>query len=82
MIEIEAGRGVLNNQFLKDLFEACMMQDVDFLTIAIKNKYETKKAKGGVNIKEDFNEVCKFFDALYSTDRLKLPLQGIFIVGY
>ena len=25
VIEVEAGRGVLNNQFLKDLFQACMM---------------------------------------------------------
>src|SRR5438034_2241640 len=25
VLEIEAGRGVTNNQFLKDLFEACMM---------------------------------------------------------
>jgi hypothetical protein len=31
VLEVEAGRGVANNQSLKDLFEACMMQDVDYL---------------------------------------------------
>src|ERR1700758_4190254 len=30
VLEIEAGRGVVNNQFLKDLFQACMMVDVDY----------------------------------------------------
>lgn len=36
VIEVEVGRGVLNNQFLKDLFQVCMMQDINFLTIAIR----------------------------------------------
>ena len=28
VLEVEAGRGVTNNQFLKDLFQACMMHDI------------------------------------------------------
>ena len=31
VLEVEAGRGVVNNQFLKDLFQACMMHDVRYL---------------------------------------------------
>ncbi|MGG1630329.1 hypothetical protein [Rossellomorea sp. NRS-1567] len=77
VIEVEAGRGVLNNQFLKDLFQACMMQNVDYLTIAVLNEYRTKN-----RLNNNFDEVCKFFDALYSTDRLKLPLKGVLIIGY
>lgn len=77
VIEVEAGRGVLNNQFLKDLFQACMMQNVDYLTIAVLNEYRTKNKSNN-----NFDEVCKFFDALYATDRLKLPLKGILVIGY
>ncbi|MED4032203.1 hypothetical protein [Priestia megaterium] len=77
VIEVEAGRGVLNNQFLKDLFQACMMQDVEYLTIAVLNEYRTKNKSNN-----NFDEVCKFFDALYASDRLKLPLKGVLIVGY
>ncbi|MCG7380332.1 hypothetical protein MH215_25480 [Paenibacillus sp. ACRSA] len=83
VIEVEAGRGVLNNQFLKDLFQACMMQDVEYLTIAVLNKYRilnNNKTKFREN--NDFEEVCKFFDALYSSERLKLPLKGILVIGY
>ena len=39
IIEIEAGRGVANNQFLKDLFEACVIPDIDVLVIAVLNEY-------------------------------------------
>jgi hypothetical protein len=73
VLEVEAGRGVTNYQFLKDLFQACMMHDVNFLVIAIRNTYRTSK---------DFEKVIGFFDTLYASNRLDLPLKGILIVGY
>ena len=36
VLEVEAGRGVVNHQFLKDLFQACMMYEVNYLAIAIR----------------------------------------------
>ena len=50
-----------------------MMQDVDYLVIAVRNIY---------NKSSDFDKVCKFFDALYASDRLVLPLKGILVIGY
>ncbi len=73
VIEVEAGRAVSNYQFLKDLFQACMMHEVDYLVIAVRNVYLNKK---------DFEKVISFFDTLYASNRLALPLQGILIVGY
>ncbi|MEO3864996.1 hypothetical protein [Rheinheimera fenheensis] len=73
VLEVEAGRGVTNYQFLKDLFQACMMQDVDYLGIAVRNKYKRNK---------DFDKVFSFFDTLYKSRRLELPLKGILIIGY
>ncbi|KKN57210.1 hypothetical protein LCGC14_0564560 [marine sediment metagenome] len=73
VVEIEAGRGVLNNQFLKDLFQACMMAEVLYLVTAIRNLYLKN---------EDFNKVLAFYEALYASGRLKLPLKGILIIGY
>ncbi len=73
VIEVEAGRAVTNYQFLKDLFQACMMHDVDFLVIAVRNTYRTNK---------DFQSVMTFFDSLYASGRLILPLKGILIIGY
>lgn len=73
VIEVEAGRGVTNYQFLKDLFQACMMHKVDYLVIAIRNTYRKSP---------DFEKVIAFFDTLYASGRLKLPLKGVLIIGY
>lgn len=74
VIEIEAGRGVMNYQFLKDLFQACMMSETDYLVIAVRKIY--------LKINHDFNTVVTFFDSLYASQRIKLPLKGILIIGY
>lgn len=73
VIEVEAGRAVTNYQFLKDLFQACMMYEVEYLVIAVRKKY-----KGN----PDFQNVITFFETLYSSGRLKLPINGILIIGY
>lgn len=70
---MEAGRGVTNYQFLKDLFQACMMNNVEYLIIAVRNIYRTSK---------DFEKVATFFDTLYASGRIKLPLKGVLVIGY
>ena len=73
VLEVEAGRGVANNQFLKDLFQACMMQEVDYCGIAVRNKYINSR---------DFDRALSFFETLYASQRLKLPLKGVLLIGY
>jgi hypothetical protein len=73
VIEVEAGRGVTNYQFLKDLFQACVMHNVDYLVIAVRNKYRNSN---------DFEKVLSFFEVLYASGRIKLPLKGILLIGY
>ena len=45
VLEVEAGRAVINDQVLKDLFEACAIQDACYLAIAEMNEYKPKSAK-------------------------------------
>lgn len=73
VIEVEAGRAVDNNQFLKDIFQACMMFDVEYLVIAVRNDYR------GNN---DFAKIYTFLETLYVSNRLRLPLKGILLIGY
>ena len=73
VIEVEAGRGVVNYQFLKDFFEACTMVEVDKLCIAVRNKYKNSN---------DFEKVCKFFEVMFLSNRLGIPLNGLLIIGY
>jgi hypothetical protein len=73
VIEVEAGRAYRNNQFLKDIFQACMMPDVEYLVIAVRNEYK----KG-----DDFKSIFQFLETLYISGRLQLPLKGIVLIGY
>ncbi len=73
VIEVEAGRAVDNNQFLKDIFQACMMYEVEYLVIAVRKDYR------GQN---DFEKIYTFLETLYVSSRLNLPLKGILLVGY
>ena len=73
VVEVEAGRGVTNYQFLKDLFQACVMQDVDYAVIAVRQDYRGSS---------DFAKVITFIETIYAGNRLVLPLKGLLIVGY
>lgn len=73
VLEVEAGRAVDNNQFLKDLFQACMMADTRYLVIGVRLVYRGH---------QDFKTVLAFFDTLYASGQLQLPLEGVLVIGY
>ena len=73
VVEVEAGQATENNKFLKDIFEACMMFDVEYLVIAVRNVYRSH---------DDFIRICTFLETLYISSRLQLPLKGILLLGY
>lgn len=77
VIEVEAGRAVRNNQFLKDIFQACMMFDVEYLVIAVLNDYHFSGSVG-----YDYAEVKTFLETMYVSNRIRLPLKGILLIGY
>ncbi len=73
VIEVEAGRAVVNNQFLKDFFQACMMLDVEYLCIAVRQSYSNRY---------DYSKVCDFFNAMFASGRITTSLKGILIIEY
>ena len=73
VIEVETGQATENHRFLKDIFEACMMFDVEYLVLAVRNTYRTHN---------DFERIYTFLETLYISNRLQLPLKGILIIGY
>lgn len=73
VLETEAGRAYTNYQFLKDLFQASVMQNVDYLCIAVRNDYRGR---------DDFLKIKQFFDTLYASNKFFTPLKGILLIGY
>ena len=81
VIEVEAGRAVFNNQFLKDIFQACMMYEVEYLVLAVLNEY-VYQSKGTEKVQLDYQYIKTFLETLYVSNRLRLPLKGILLIGY
>lgn len=81
VIEVEAGRAVRNNQFLKDVFQACMMFDVEYLVIAVLNEYRFNSG-GKEMVSRDYMEIKTFLETMYVSNRIRLPLKGILVIGY
>lgn len=73
VLEVEAGRAYVNNQFLKDIFQACMMPSIEYLILAVRNDYRGN---------DDFSKIFTFLETLYISGRLRLPLSGIVLIGY
>ena len=74
VVEVEAGRGVENNQFLKDIFQACMMPEIDYLVIAVRNQYRKLK---------HFHIVSKYLETLYASKKTTVAIKKAFLlIGY
>lgn len=73
VVEVEAGQATENHRFLKDIFEACMMFEVEYLVLAVRNIYRTH---------DDFTRIYTFLETLYISGRLQLPLKGILLIRY
>ncbi len=73
VIEVESGRAIVNYQVLKDLIEACLMEDVDYLCVSLRLDYKGK---------DDYNAFRKIIDAIFKSNRFKLPLRGVLVIGY
>ncbi len=73
VIEVEAGRAVDNNQFLKDIVQASVMTGVEHLAVACRNIYRKN---------DDFRTITNFLETIFVSDRISLPLKTILILGY
>ena len=73
VLEIEAGRAYSNHQFLKDIFEASVMVNTDYLVLAVRNIYNKQK---------DYQIIRDWLDTLFVTKRIKFELKGILLIGY
>ena len=81
VLEVEAGMALQNMRFLKDIFEASVMSDVDYLAVSVCNVYEYK-SKGKPVSTYPYEKISIWLETLFSSDRIKLDLRGILLIGY
>jgi len=77
VLEVEAGRGAASNADYRDLVRASLMVDVSYLVLAMMLTYKG----GGQNVRS-YEVARSRIDAIFASERLALPLEGVLLVGY
>lgn len=76
-VEVEAGRGAANNADYRDIVRTALILDAKYLALLMPLDYRT----GNQSVKA-YSRTRAQLDALYASDRLKLPFAGVLLVGY
>lgn len=80
-LEVEAGRGARGNAVYRDLIQTSLLVDARFLALAVQVSYRHKS--GGKDIVvQSYRDTMNLLDAIYASNRLLLPLEGILLIGY
>jgi hypothetical protein len=54
------------------------MVDADYLVLAMMLRYQA----GQTMVAKSYEVTANRIDAIYASDRLRLPLRGILLIGY
>ena len=76
-VEVEAGRGAANNADYRDLVRTSLILDANYLALLMPLAYH-----GGGHLTRAYAGARSQLEALYASDRLRLPLEGVLLVGY
>jgi hypothetical protein len=77
VMEVEAVRAIRANAIYKDLIQMSLMVDARYAVIAMPLRY---KYKSGID--NPYKRGKDIMDAIFSSGRLRLPFEGVLLVGY
>jgi hypothetical protein len=80
-LEVEAGRGVLGNAVYRDLIQTSLLIDARFLVLAVLVEYHYRSG-GKEMMSPNYRIARSILDAIYASARLRLPFEGVLLVGY
>ncbi len=75
-VEVEAGRGAANNADYRDIVRTSLILDADYLALLLPITYRSTTSIAA------YQRTRGQLEALYASDRLKLPFTGLLLVGY
>ena len=82
-LEVEAGRGARGNAVYRDLIQTSLLVDAEYLVLAVAQAYRHKlKANVAGAVVQSYRDARRLLDAIYASARLRLPLEGILLIGY
>jgi hypothetical protein len=79
-LEIEAGRAWMGNAVYRDLVQALVMVDLEYLVLAVPNRYRYQSS-GKPVFSKDYENTVAVADAVYGHTRVRMPYR-LAVIGY
>lgn len=81
LVEIEAGRGARGNAVYRDLVRTSLIVDARYLALGVMREYRHQSAGRQIAV-QSYADARGLLDAIYASDRLRLPFEGVLLFGY
>lgn len=80
-VEVEAGRGAAGNADYRDIVRTSLILDANYLALLMPSKYRTTSG-GKAHAIPAYDRTRGQLSAIYASQRLHLPFDGVLLVGY
>lgn len=80
-LEVEAGRATMGNAIYRDLIQGSLMVDTRFLALAVPLEYRYESGKRTAR-EPSYAKTYSVVEAIYGSQRLSLPFEGLLLIGY
>lgn len=81
VVEVEAGRGARGNANHRDLIRASLIVDARYLALLLPGAYRHQSSDREVVV-HPYADTRAQLDAIYASERLRLPFAGVLLIGY
>ncbi len=81
VLEVEAGRSIMGNAIFRDIIQMSLMVDAENAVIAMPQVYRYKSG-GKTMTNRAYGDGFGILDAIWSSSRLRLPFEGMLLIGY
>ena len=81
VMEVEAGRGARGNAAFRDIIRTSLILDARYLVLLQPLVYRVNTQARVVNVRA-YHDTREVLNAIYASARLRLPFEGLLLVGY
>lgn len=81
VVEVEAGQGARGNAVYRDLVRTSLIVDARFLVLGVMSQYRHQSGCREVVVRS-YQDAKDQLDAIYASQRLRLPFEGVLLFGY
>jgi hypothetical protein len=81
VLEVEAGRGARGNAEYRDLLRTSLILDARCLVLLLPQVYRFKSG-AGQGAEMAYKNTVGLLDAIYASQRLVFPFEGLLLIGY